>query len=150
MRHKGVSGHCLLIGFAVCVVFCGCSREEKQAPVRRDEPGKAAQREAPEGRAAEVAPPTDQSQGGVGESVINGPADYLYTVTVKAPRYAQKTVNLAELRHEIEQFRAEKERCPRSLDELVQWRRVGLPELPRGMSYSYNPESGQLDVVQGR
>jgi len=140
----------LLIGFAVGIAICGCSRQEPQAPVRADEPGGAERREAPQQRAAELAPRTDRSQGGVGESVLGAPGDYLHTVTVKAPRHARKTINLAQIRHEIEQFRAEKARYPRSLDELEQWRGVGLPELPRGLSYSYDAESGELAVVQGK
>jgi hypothetical protein len=83
----------------------------------------------------------------VGDSVIQGPADYLRTTTITVPTYIKKQANLAYTENEIKQYEAMNGRYPESLKELEEWRGEPLGKLPGGYAYSYDPKSGKLDVV---
>jgi len=131
------------------MMAAGCSRREPEAPVRTGEPGRARKAAtAPEQKVAETARPAKKEPNKEGGgSMLTAPVDYLNTVTVKSRRYARKTVGLLEVKREIQAFYAMKGRYPKSLDELVEWSKAELPKLPRGQSFSYNPETGEAAVV---
>ena len=84
---------------------------------------------------------------GVGESVVRGPLDYLNTVTVTAPRYAGKQIDLAYIGNEIRQYQATEGHYPNTLKDLETWRGSPLPAPPAGGKYSYDPATGKLDMV---
>ena len=125
------------------LVAGGCSCEDSE-PV----PARVVQQEAPPPPPAPAeqpaaAPPARQ----VGDSVLRGPGDYLYTATVTAPRHIKKTVADAYISNEIKQFHALEGRYPKSLQELEKWRGEPLKPAPGGAEYSYDPKTGELDLV---
>ncbi len=107
----------------------GCSKEEPSGARSEDEGERYYERE-------------------VGKNPVEAPADYLYTVTVTAPRRMKETLFLAEISKEIKTFWAFQDRYPESLLELEEWRGAPLPELPRGLGYDYDPETGELRAVE--
>lgn len=131
-------------------VVAGCSDREPEAaaPVRRTE--KEPEQQQPEPKAEKPPEEGDRAKPDheVGQSVIHGPADYMQTVTITAPRHIKKQANLAYISREIKQFQALKARPPKSLEELEQWRGEELQEPPGGYEWDYDPESGELDIVR--
>jgi len=78
---------------------------------------------------------------------VTAPADYLGAVN-KAQQSAVKAVDLAQVRSAIKLFQGSEDRFPASLNELVAKRYVGrLPQLPNGYAYQYNPQNGNVAVV---
>lgn len=66
----------------------------------------------------------------------------------QAKQDAGKTVDVASLREEIRLFQVDKGRYPNSLDELVQGDYIKkIPAAPYGMKIDYNPETGDVNVV---
>ncbi|HLX68183.1 MAG TPA: type II secretion system protein GspG [Verrucomicrobiae bacterium] len=66
----------------------------------------------------------------------------------KAKQDAGKTVDVASLREEIRLFQVDKGHYPASLDELVQDNYIKkVPDAPYGTKINYNPETGEVDVV---
>lgn len=95
----------------------------------------------------------DNSSGGAagksesGSSPLTAPADYLGAVG-KAQQTAAKTVDTATLNQAIQMFRIDHDRYPNTLQELVDEKVIPrLPDLPRGMSYSYDPKTGTVKVL---
>jgi len=84
----------------------------------------------------------------VGKNPIQAPTDYLYVVTVRAPRHAKEVVFLADLNNQIKQFWGLNSRYPESLKELEEWRGAPVPQLPKGLGYDYNPQTGELKAVE--
>jgi len=129
----------------VLLVTGGCScRDEEPVPVR------VVQQEAPPPPAPAEQPaerPAAKPQRQVGDSVLRGPGDYLYTATVTAPRHIKKTAAEAYLTNEIKQFHALEGRWPKSLEELEQWRGEPLQAPPGGTKYSYDAKTGELTLV---
>jgi hypothetical protein len=127
-------------------VAAGCSRKEAEAPdvkvVARPAPAPAPVQEPPPGRPAQ--PPAERP---VGESVLRGPTDYLYTVTITAPRHARASIDVSQVQHDIETFKAMEGHSPASLDELVKWRGAPLPDVPKGYHYEYDPATAKVAVV---
>jgi hypothetical protein len=66
----------------------------------------------------------------------------------QAKQNAGKTVDVASLREEIRLFQVDKGRYPSSLDELVQDNYLKkIPDAPYRMKIDYNPETGDVNVV---
>ena len=66
----------------------------------------------------------------------------------QAKQTAGKTVDVASLREEIHLFQVDKGRYPASLDELVQNNYIKkIPDAPYRMKIDYNPETGDVNVV---
>jgi len=66
----------------------------------------------------------------------------------QAQQNAGKTVDVASLSEEIRLFQVDKGRYPNSLDELVQANFIKkVPDAPMGMKIDYNPETGEVKVV---
>jgi len=89
--------------------------------------------------------PASTSSRGPGESLLNAPTDYLKAV-VGAPGRTRRKTDLIQVQSEIRMYQAEKGRYPSSLEELAQWRGLAVPPPPRGYSYEYNPQTGELSL----
>ena len=128
-----------VVAVALAVPGCSCGESEPEPPVVVQQNAKP----APAPAAAKDPKPERQ----VGDSIMHAPADYVGTVAIKAPRYAQRTVDVAELTQEIQLFMVDQGRYPKSLEEFVEHRGKPLPELRGHMTYSYDPNSGRLRSV---
>jgi hypothetical protein len=135
---------------SLCLMaWSGCSCEDSEpAPVRAGQQEERQEGEEPEAAAPESAEePAQKEKRTIGDNLLQAPADYLRTTTIQAPRHARKTVDVAYVQNEIYQWEAIHGRFPKSLDELVEWRGAPLPEVPNGHKYTYDPETGKVDVV---
>ncbi len=132
------------------LAVAGCSREEPPpvVTVKEKAPQEAG---APAGAEKTTEPEAARggTEGGRKErtGLIDAPTQYLHSVTVDAPRHAQKKINTAFLTNEIRQYKALKGEYPPSLEKLEEWRGEPLPELPPGRSYKYDSSTGKLEVV---
>lgn len=123
----------------------GCSKEEPPAPIRAvevapEEPPAPADEVEPE----EPAPPKPRTPGTYKR--VPGTLGYLPTV-MGAYQSSKVKLAVAELMHDIRQFYGLKSRYPESLKELEEWRTRPLPPLLRRLAYDYDPETGELQVV---
>ena len=66
---------------------------------------------------------------------------------ITVPNYIKTNANLSYIQNEINQFYAMEDRYPYSLKELEDWRGEALYKLPKGYAYSYDKDTGKLDVV---
>lgn len=79
---------------------------------------------------------------------ITAPVDYLGAVN-QGRKFAIKKIDLVQVQNAINFFNANEDHFPRSLDEVVAKHYLGsLPELPPGSRYAYNPQNGEVKVVQ--
>jgi len=89
--------------------------------------------------------PTNSASSG---NPLTAPADYLGAVG-QAQKHSLKTVDLASVSKAIQMFHAEEERYPNDLAELVKLQYLpALPQLPTGMRYQYDPQTGQVKAVR--
>ena len=74
--------------------------------------------------------------------------DYLGTMG-KAQKQAVKIVDLSIIQDAINLFHTEEDRYPESLEELTASGTYlpSLPELPKGIVYSYNPKTGKIKAI---
>jgi len=79
--------------------------------------------------------------------VVSAPGRY-GGVLLDSRDLAKKVAALAALRKDIHSFWGLKEYYPVDLQELEEWRGAKLPDLPRGLGYDYNPETGELDTME--
>lgn len=78
---------------------------------------------------------------------LTAPADYL-GAAAKAKKRAETTLDTAGLQKSIDLFQAQEGRLPKSLNELVAPGYLSrLPAPPAGMTFDYNPTTGQIKVV---
>lgn len=81
---------------------------------------------------------------------LTAPVDYLGAVG-KAKKTAEKTADSAALTQALQQFISAEGRKPKDLQELVTEGYLDrVPQAPRGMQFFYDPQSGQLRIVQTR
>lgn len=82
-----------------------------------------------------------------GSSALNAPADYV-GIVVDAPQRAHRVVDTASLNQAIQMFRVEEGRNPKTLNELVEQKILPrIPDPPRGMKFSYDPNTGVVKAV---
>ncbi len=113
---------------ALSVALVGCGRSDSEAGAKES--------------AAEPA-----RQQGAGNP-LTAPVDYLGAVGA-AQRQAAKTVDLTSLTQAVRAFQAGEERLPKNLQELVTEGYLSrIPAPPKGTQWSYQPQSGQIRVVQ--
>ena len=132
-------------------LLTGCSCDDSEPPeagvvvVAKPKPAEA----APQAPAAPKEKPPSAGGGGsmVGE-MLGAPGAYYGTVTIKAPRYARKTVTDSVLTHDIHQYRAMHDQFPPSLEALAEWSGRKTPAPPKGYAYEYDPATGNLQVVE--
>ena len=74
--------------------------------------------------------------------------DYLGAMG-QAQKQATKVIDISTIQEAINLFHAEEDRYPESLEELVTSGTYlpSLPELPKGLTYSYSPKTGKVKVV---
>lgn len=96
-------------------------------------------------KTAEKAPAGEPSQGA--GNPLTAPVDYIGAVGA-AQRQAAKTVDLTSLTQAVQAFQAGEERLPKNLQELVSEGYLPrIPAPPKGMQWTYQPQSGQVRVV---
>src|SRR4051812_41577043 len=79
---------------------------------------------------------------------ITAPADYLGAVN-QARKMAVRQIDLASMHNATQQFNAMEERFPRDLNELAAKHYIqGIPQLPAGSHFVYNPANGDLRIVR--
>ena len=76
------------------------------------------------------------------------PVDYLGAVN-KGRKKAISEVGLMQVNGALNQFKASNSRPAKSLQELMAEGYLGaLPELPLGMKWQYNPQTGKASIVR--
>ena len=82
------------------------------------------------------------------ENPLDAPGRY-GNALIQAQKLAVKTVDLAAINEAIKLFQFQEGRFPKTLNELVSPDYLPkLPDPPRGMKYDYNPQTGELKIVQ--
>jgi hypothetical protein len=74
-------------------------------------------------------------------------ADYLGTL-MRADQYAVKTIDVSYLNQAVQLFNTQEGRLPKDLNELVPNYVGKLPATPYGTKLDYDPNTGQVKVVQ--
>jgi len=74
-------------------------------------------------------------------------ADYLGTL-MRADKYAVKTIDVSYLNNAVQLFNTQEGRLPKDLNELVPNYVGKLPATPYGTKLDYDPNTGQVKVVQ--
>ena len=90
-----------------------------------------------ENTAAETNPPPAENN-----------VDYLGAMG-QAQKQAVKVIDISTIQEAINLFHAEEDRYPESLDELTTAGSYlpSIPELPKGLTYSYSPKTGKIKAV---
>lgn len=88
----------------------------------------------------------DESAGGR-EAEKKGGNGYMGALA-RGYRKGREEPNLLGLRNELKQFQAMEGRWPESLKEFTEWRRADLPELREGREFDYDPETGELEIIE--
>ena len=79
---------------------------------------------------------------------LTAPVDYLGAVN-QARKSAVRRIDIASLQNAINLFNAQEDRYPRDLNELAQKHYIqGVPELPPGSRFMYNPQNGEIRVAR--
>lgn len=75
--------------------------------------------------------------------------DYLGAMG-QAQKQATKVIDISTIQEAINLFHAEEDRYPESLAELTTAGSYlpSIPELPKGLTYSYNPKTGKVKAVR--
>jgi len=82
----------------------------------------------------------------VGSNPLNAPTDYLGAVG-QAQKTAETSTALNSVRQAVRFYQASEGTLPKSLEELVSSGYIGkLPSLPKGKSFQYQPNTGQVSV----
>ncbi len=78
----------------------------------------------------------------------SAPADYLGAMG-KAQKSAEKVSDVASINQAIQAFKAENDRNPKDLNELVQEKYLPrIPDAPYGMKFTYDPATGVVKAVR--
>jgi hypothetical protein len=67
---------------------------------------------------------------------------------MQADKYAVKTIDVSYLNEAVQLFNTQEGRLPKDLNELVPNYVGKLPATPYGTKLDYNPNTGQVKVVQ--
>ena|SRR5271165_49953 len=80
-------------------------------------------------------------------SLLRAPADYISSLG-NAQNRAVSVVDTTSLTQAIQMFNVNEGRYPKDLNELVTAKLIGeVPYAPRGKKLDYNPETGEVKVV---
>jgi len=132
---------------------CGCSKEEEPAPVRSVEvrpPVEPPEVEEPPAAEADPVKPDESARPKQSAHITYkrapGTPGYLPAV-LGSLQNSKIKLAVAELTHDIQQFYGMNGRYPESLEELEKARTRPLPKLLPRLAYDYDPETGELMVV---
>lgn len=82
-----------------------------------------------------------------GNSPLTAPIDYI-AAQGQAKQRTTKVISTVEIESAIRQFQAMEERLPTGFEELVSQHYLQkLPAAPRGKRFTYNPQTGQIGLV---
>jgi hypothetical protein len=96
---------------------------------------------------SETDPAAASSDHGSGNP-LTAPVDYLGAVN-QAQKSSANKLSLMGIQQATQQFKIMEERLPKDLKEVVSSGYIArLPEVPRGMAISYNPQTGVVSTVQ--
>lgn len=91
---------------------------------------------------------TNTNSSASSSSPLTAPVDYLGAVG-KAQQSAIKTIDLASINQAINMYKIEVGKNPPSLEELVTEKYLPrLPDLPSGLKYSYDPNTGVVKAIK--
>ena len=76
---------------------------------------------------------------------VTAPADYVGAV-LTAQQSASVRMAIVTVNEAVKGFQAFEGRLPRNLDEVEPMIPGGLPDLPTGLRFKYNPETGEVTV----
>jgi hypothetical protein len=78
---------------------------------------------------------------------LTAPVDYLGAVN-QAQKSSANKLSLMGIQQAIQQFKTMEERLPKDLKEVVSSGYISrLPDAPRGMAISYNPQTGLVSTI---
>ncbi len=101
----------------------------------------------PQPTAAAASPATNTNATAVGQNPLMAPVDYLGVLN-KAQKTAVNVVDTASLKKSVDLFYANEGRFPKDLNELVTKQYYAqLPAPPYGKKFQYDPQSGQISIV---
>ncbi len=121
----------LLLVVPICIGLAGCAKKGESAPAQPTN-----------------APAQPTNKPAASGNPLTAPVDYLGAVA-QAKHVAEKTVDLASVTRTIQLFQESEDRLPKDLNEFVSMKYIqSLPKLPSGMSYAYNPASGEVRAVR--
>lgn len=88
------------------------------------------------------------TSGAGGNSPLTAPIDYI-GAQGRAKVHSTKVISTVQIEAAIRQFHAMEDRYPTGFEELVSQRYLqAMPAAPRGKRFTYNPQTGQLGLVQ--
>lgn len=91
---------------------------------------------------------TNTNSSASSSSPLTAPVDYLGAVG-KAQQSAIKTIDLASVNQAINMYKIEEGKNPPSLEALVTEKYLPrLPELPSGLKYAYDPNTGIVKAIK--
>jgi hypothetical protein len=117
-----------LISVAAGLLLAGCGKNNSGSHPQSTNPGKTT-------NTTESAQPAPSS------------VNYLGTL-MQADKYAVKTIDVSYLNQAIQLFNTQEGRLPKDLNELVPNYVGKLPATPYGTKLDYDPNTGQVKVVQ--
>ena len=95
-------------------------------------------------KSSPLAQPTNAVSGGT----VTAPVEYLGAMA-RAQHSAVKTIDTASLKSAIQMFQADQGTLPKDLNELVAKKYLPkLPATPFGTRLDYDPQTGEVKVVQ--
>ena len=118
----------LLLLLVACIAGCGSDDAATKAETETD-------------------PAAASSDHGSGNP-LTAPVDYLGAVN-QAQKSSANKLSLMGIQQAIQQFKIMEDRLPKNLKEVVSSGYISrLPEVPRGMAISYNPQTGVVSTTQ--
>jgi hypothetical protein len=96
---------------------------------------------------SETDPAVASSEHGSGNP-LTAPVDYLGAVN-QAQKSSANKLSVMGIQQAIQQFKTMEDRFPKNLKEVVSSGYISrLPDVPRGMAISYNPQTGLVSTTQ--
>ncbi len=97
----------------------------------------------PGGQSQEQQPPRQESR--ESGNPATAPADYVGAV-LNAQQHASVRMSIITVSEAVKGFKAFEGRLPNDLEEVAHMIPGGIPDLPAGLSFHYDPETGEVTV----